>query len=278
MCTGQKPTCKDDGSPWQPSDPWGANEPQPLDFRAALMMIKADWGEFHSSLAFPTWQVVENPCPKCLASKRTWDSFDGLSPIWIPWEKKTLALYLQECSRREIIVTVTCTQELVRICGAMRFDARKQGVHGRALICDLPGICGVNLKKNDRLEPSLDVPDVGSVQECIHFPLTLVFWRMSKDEATRHRNPLFNERAHIGPEQLAPDELHTMHLGNFQAYILTVYWALWNADCYSLGTDGDSYDVAFGVRAGNDLEKFYRESRRQKWHKREMRFRILTSR
>jgi len=60
---------------------------------------------------------------------------------------------------------------------------------------------------------------------------------------TRHRNPLFSRRSHIGPESLCGDELHTLHLGVFADFVLAVLWCCLNNDVWSLRRPGEAEDA-----------------------------------
>ena len=62
--------------------------------------------------------------------------------------------------------------------------------------------------------------------------LELVFWSTAPQGFTRHRDPIFGAKTGLGPQDLCIDEMHTMHLGVFQAYAATVSWQMLRNDVY----------------------------------------------
>ena len=91
----------------------------------------------------------------------------------------------------------------------MRYDKRKTGFKGLCLTENVL-INNVQLKENDRLEPSETLPDVGAIFDDIDkFPIDVTFWRSSLETLTRHRNPIFDQEIGITPQRsLTADVLH----------------------------------------------------------------------
>ena len=106
-------------------------------------------------------------------------------------------MYFNACDRCELIVQINDVAERDDVNGYLRFDARAKGSKGRCLTRDIT-INGVELKLDDRLEPCDQLHDVGALIDVDRFPLTITFWRTSREDMTRHRNPLFDRelRAH----------------------------------------------------------------------------------
>eukprot|EP00969_Alexandrium_andersonii_P014968 654255-Alexandrium_andersonii.AAC.1 len=73
---------------------------------------------------------------------------EGLSPLTFPHELKDQAYYEASCQACEVEVTLSKTEHS-KVRGALAYDLRKDGSHGRALKVDVCGVC-----KGDRLEPS----------------------------------------------------------------------------------------------------------------------------
>eukprot|EP00969_Alexandrium_andersonii_P245530 10850648-Alexandrium_andersonii.AAC.1 len=61
--------------------------------------------------------------------------------------------------------------------GALGYDHRKDGSHGRALRVALPG----GLRAGDRIEPSALVPDVGEGFDRMQCPGRVSLWRPSSE-------------------------------------------------------------------------------------------------
>ena len=72
---------------------------------------------------------------------------DGLSPVAFPHELKTKETYRDHCERAEVRVTVRTAAERKRLRANLWLDARKQGLHGRAVVADMPEFA---LEKGDR--------------------------------------------------------------------------------------------------------------------------------
>ena len=83
---------------------------------------------------------------------------------------------------------------------------------------------------------------------------------------TRHRNPLFSRRTHVLPTTICVDEMHALHLGVFQDYVLEVLWTCIDNDVWSLRSPQDSKE-AFEIRSCHRLRMelfgWYRDERQR---------------
>lgn len=95
----------------------------------------------------------------------------------------------------------------------------------------------------------------------------------------KHRCPLWSRRAHLSPELICVDELHTLHSGEFQHYTLHVMWECINYDV--LGIRGnkpqDQYhqDVVAVIRG--DMQTFYRQMKTEHPDKRVYEIAVFSS-
>ena len=155
-------------------------------------MLKGDWAEFANTLGFPSWASNLFPCIFCHATKDVMLDFVGESLRKPKFKDVTQEDYdeaVQTCEQKRRITKLQHSQ----IRAALRYDKRKttNSGRGRCLAVDLPEL---QLKKGDRLEPSISTPDIGTGFDQMpleSFPLEVVFWRLSVESITRHSNPLF---------------------------------------------------------------------------------------
>ena len=171
---------------------------------------------------------------------------DGVTPTSLPWGLKSFGDYERECEAHEVSVVLESASDLHLVLGALAYDKKKTGPCGRALQRDLPSL---HLLRFDRLEPTPALTDVSKLDAVTVFPFRVVFWRAPRNSGwTRHRNPLFSRRTHVGPELICVDELHTMYLGVFQAYVLAVLWQLLENDAWAVG-EGLTEEAALATSA-----------------------------
>jgi hypothetical protein len=237
---------------------------QSLGFRAATVCVKGDWAEYAHTFGLPQWSSHQHPCFACFCTGGSDGNMAvtaGISSQSTPWVKKTFADYNAACSRCEHRVHVQTVSQLRRLLAVLIYDKRKVGSSGRALIVDFPEL---NLEKGWRLAPSAELHDVGLLdRRCDCFPqggFFLLFWDPTKQSMSKNRNPLFSESTCLGPEQFCADELHTMHLGVFQSYILRVLWLLIQEDVWhtARGLPEDAAIETCVLRLRNDLYQWYR--------------------
>ena len=233
LVSGMYPATRHDG-PWEDGSVGKQFSCQPLGFKAVPVLFKGDWAEFAGTLGFRSWAHHGHPCFRCFATGGpvgTIKQSAGLSAIEEPWATKTMTAYEQACSACEVKVQVNNRLDMNLVVGNLQYDKRRAGSCGRALIADVPRF---RLCKGDRLEPSISVPDIAAVELCTDYPIELTFWRVANESLTRHRCPIFSRRSCILPEILCVDELHTMHLGCFQDYVLAVFWHALECDVWDV--------------------------------------------
>ena len=256
---GRVPLTRHDGSAWGPTDSLQAG--MDLGFRAAVTIIKGDWAEFSTTLGFRSWQHYGHPCHRCFATGGPGgdlQSWSGLSVISDAHRAKTWEDWDNACSAVERDVTVNSQADLDMILGATWFDKRHQkGSRGRAMKHDLRAF---GLKKNDRMATTETVQDYCAVDDVKTFPLVLRFWRVPEETMCRFRCPLFTKRSFLHPGLCCVDELHTMHLGVFEEYIIAVLWGcvdsdIWNARAVLAHID--SYRIDCGMRLRSMLMTWY---------------------
>ena len=208
--SGKYPSRRHDGRPLQHN---AALADTDLGFKGVVILIKADWAEFAGPLGFRSWGHYGHPCFNCFAKGGPAGYFrrhDNLSVLRFPFVMKKFIDYLRACEEAEVVVEIGNAEALKLVTRHLHEDRRKSGSSGRALKED---ILVLGLRKGDRLEPDAVNRDVFAIDASTSFPMTLVFWRVSAEGLTRHRNPMFSARSYITPELSCSDELHSMHLG-----------------------------------------------------------------
>jgi hypothetical protein len=209
---------------------------------------------------FRSWGHYGHPCFSCCATggdAGNLQDFDGASLLGLPWQSKTWELYDAACTATEHIFTIHTQADLQHLLGCLHYDKRSRGGRGRVLRID-----AFTLKRGDRLEPSVVLPDVGLLDDKVvpAAGLQLTFWRVNDQTAVVHRNPMFGPLTMLSPQALAVDEMHCLHLGVFQVYILTVIWASIDANAWGVG-DGlsdDALGAASALRIRHDLSLWYK--------------------
>ena len=142
---------------------------------------------------------------------------------------RTLQAYEAACARFESAVVLDGA-DIIRVRAALECDVRAHGAKGRAIVADIPLL---GLRKNMRLEPTIEHPDVSDIDTATG-PYTAVFLDSTAQSATRHRNPLFYTRSMITPESTAIDWLHCLSLGCVQHFLAYFYWAMFGANAWSV--------------------------------------------
>ena len=77
----------------------------------------------------------------------------GISPVCLPWRINEPVGYETACRTCETRVVVNTNQELLAVAGALEYDVRKQGFHGRVLKRPVTGSivpCAPGQRKNAR--------------------------------------------------------------------------------------------------------------------------------
>ena len=117
-------------------------------------------------------------------------------------------MYDSACTASGVDVEIPSREVHAQIRGALFFDRRQSGSHGRSLLVDIL-VGAVWLLKGDRLEPSEFLDDVFAFDGIRHFPAWVRFWRPSAQTVSLHRNQLFRVKG-FGIRRLVPDILHCL--------------------------------------------------------------------
>jgi hypothetical protein len=152
------------------------------------------------------------------------------------WPEVEQTEYDAACDSCEVWVTLRTKEEHTSVRAVLKFDQRKQGAHGRALQKDIPSL---GLLAEDRLEPHPGMPDVADFDSLNSFPVRVLFWRVSEQTRTRHRNPLFWPQTGVTTDALAIDILHTLHLGVILYFSSEVVWALLLGNIFGIAGGAD---------------------------------------
>ena len=188
----------------------------------------------------------------------TRENIVAVSPMEeLPWHENTEEDFENSISRCDIKVEITAASQ-TQIKDLLYYDKKANGALGRALIRDIPQL---GLLKDDRLEPSANLPDVGKFGSLEDLPVEITFWRVSNQLLVYHRNPLMS--AELGVTySLSPaiDCLHTLYLGPFKVYCMLVLWSLLNARVWGSVqlTVAEGLQLAVHMLRG-DLWAWYKE-------------------
>ena len=128
------------------------------------------------------------------------------------WTLNTDQDYQDACSRCEIHVVLDERAHRVVLATLAIVPAK-----GTVLTADIPFL---DLLKWDRLEPSMGLLDVQCLCDASRFPFPCVFWRLSLETNTRHRNPLLMAIGVSPTDSLTVDTLHTHTLLGQHAGVL----------------------------------------------------------
>lgn len=235
---GCYPSCRHDSCEWLPCDELRESlAGKPLGLRGALVQIKADWCEFGNSLGFVKWMHTNKPCPFCDCPKanlystiKHWTILDDAAEVSTP------TTYEAECARCEIRVNLS-RDDHQEVLAALVYNKKSGSVltgTGRCLCRDLPRL---GLQKNDRLEPSESLMDIGQFEHVSEWPFLALVWRQRDDVSVLHRVPCFVPELGCTIDSICVDALHTMNLGVFQRYCLHSMWALVSANAWDIGAN-----------------------------------------
>ncbi len=244
MAEGVFPRFRPDGSPWVAAD--GARftmAGQPLAARGALVMVKGDWAEFAQTFGFASWASTLAPCMACKCTATTMYDVTRVSLLSLPWSSVTSADYDLACSACERHVVVSAPQHRT-LRAILRYDKRRSGAGGRALLDDFPAL---GLLKGDRLEPTPSLPDIGAFDSITTFPCPLLFWRKANETRARRRNPLLDDNLGIGIAIFCFDTLHTLNLGSAKSWRREAIWRMIESDIWQLGDVTQEERLALSV-------------------------------
>ena len=240
------PSDRHDSSAWLKSDKKrAALSGKAIGGKCACIYIKGDWMEFATTMALTTWMDATRPCYECNAFGEWMYCTDDIELDGLPWALNDEDDYFLACKRCEHSVQLLGCNDVEKIMQFLKYDKRKDGAHGMALVRDL-SINGVELKANDRLEPSASLTDVGALESIEKFPATIIFWRSSADTITRHRNPIFDKELGVTTNRsLTVDVLHSFYLGVLNVWARTAIWQLILSGIYGqLGTKDENMAAA----------------------------------
>ena len=224
-----------------------------MGFIGALVQIRGDWAEYAHSFGLPTWSDSRHPCFFC---KGSLENCIGLlreaSPAGLPWMLKAESDYDEACAARAHHKVLT-REQWASVTATLYYDKRDAGSRGRALMYDLPDL---ELQRDDSLEPSPRLMDVGDFELATEFPLPVVFWRRSAETGTKHRSPLLDPTLGISFLLFMVDTLHTLALGVYKNFADHAFWAC---------LDAPIYDVVGIYGAGERNQIVTQRSRHELW-------------
>ena len=255
---GQHPDARYDG-PWEDGvdDVRKSKSNQAFVFLCCLMYIKGDWMELGVTIGLPTWQDALRPCWGCNCFLQNMFTVRDLSFENLVWAINEDEDYFQACSRCELIVILRGEEDKKSILRYLRYDKRKDGARGRALVRDVL-VNGVSLKANDRAEPSRQLIDVGALDNVATYPLEITFWRPSQETLTRRRNPIFDPELGVTPKRcLVADVLHAVFLGILLIWCRVSIWSLILGGAYGYSGVNHEHIVAAILVVRSSLMRFY---------------------
>ena len=256
LSKGLMPATRHDGSPWGDAD--SSYKPGASLIKAALVSIKADWGEIVNTLGFVGWGALLHPCYCCCATKDDLDKLGDFSALDEPFAATTQAQYDAACAACETTCYVDSELKRARLKGLLIDDVRPRGGHGRCLIADF----GDTLLKGDRLEPGADLWDVRDF-DVRPIPFTCLFWRTANESLCKHRCPLFSHVTSVTLNTIMIDVLHTFYLhGVYGKYIAHVFYELLIGDAWRVGGADEQAKLKAGIhRLRADLFVWYATQR-----------------
>ena len=196
-----------------------------LGFVGLLFDILGDWKEFANSWGFPNWQAYF-PCFLCAVPKML-----QLNPH-IEVRPRKNEEYEEHCAECEIFINVPSAQVQLEIRFKLQSDSTRKGF---CLQADVSTV-RPRLLKNDRLEPTMDFPDVCAIDLTKEpfKPFVLKFWRAKAPRGTivHHRNPILSSVLGVGYDNFAVDVLHCKHLGVYLAWITRCLHLLFGLDAF----------------------------------------------
>ena len=152
---------------------------------------------------------------------------------------------------------IRSNRHLQLLLGSLVYDKRRNGAAGRVVSQDVPEL---GVRKGWRLEANEACPDPGQLDHLSVPPggLRLLLWGTKVQTMAKHRNPIFARSLGVTPERLCTDELHALHLGVFQVYILEVLWRMVEANVYAVpATDQETLLELTCLRIKVELDQWY---------------------
>jgi len=226
------------------------------------LFTKGDWASFAHDFGLPSWASNVNPCCWCMCTREDWyDLIDAIANLIddLPWPTFTTQDYkdaIEACENYVHINDLACHNRLI---AHLHFDQRRshESSMGRCLKSHLPEF---GLLAGDRLEPSREVPDVHKFDAQRNYPFIAVFWRRSRETATRHRNPFL---LFASVCSMVPDMLHVVFLGIAQNYLGASLWVIIDANVWRFPhLTRDEFEVRSVGRLRDELMTWYASRRR----------------
>ena len=151
-----------------------------------------------------------------------------VNPLRHPFHVNTQADYDATCSRCEIWVTVTSDNHAA-ILRRLRYDKKLQ--HGSKVRYLTEPVPGLPLCTGGRLEPSPSVPDVGQFDHLNDsaLPKRVLFWRVSGETISHHRNPIFNASIGVTIASIALEHCTPFIWVSFRHSVGMSYGCCWTA-------------------------------------------------
>jgi hypothetical protein len=212
--------------------------------------------EHAAGLGFPSWQDGLRPCFGCNAAGPELYNHDGFGPTTMPFRSNLPGDYEAACRGCEVLVVLDGHWHRV-VLEHLAYDKRQQGSHGRALLQAIPEL---GLARDDRLEPSEALADVGDFDSITTFPIPVVFWRLAAESLTRHRNPIFDPRIGVWPSRtMTVDALHALYASVMKQFCCAAVWFLLLSSLWGqVGTTEESLSIAV-LAMRHSLMVWYRQ-------------------
>ena len=237
MAEGKFIEKRHDNQDWKFNDKHRKELAAKLTIICAVLYIKGDWVEYSISLGMPTHNETSRPCFGCNCNKQNMHEVADLGPTQEVHRANKEEDYFQAVARCEIEVEILNVNMRNKIWQTLHFYKDRNHPRGFALKEDLPRY---NLRKDDRLEPSEHLRNIGNFRTIEGFPKKVIFWRKSLDTISRRRNPIWNLQTGVTPARsLTSDLLHAMNLGVIKGFNGITLWVLLKAEVWGTGQSHD---------------------------------------
>lgn len=267
MSTGIYPARGPGGRDWRPDEDESRSAlgGLPLCYIGAVVAVKGDWAEYAHTLGMPSWASALHPCPWCRCTKASMSQDATLTALNFPWPLKTHRDYDAACRAAEVAVVIRTVADRRLLVACLEYDARKDGARGRRVTENLNRF---GLQAGDRLEPTVEMPDVSLLDKTKSFPIHLTFWRRTDQTVTLHRNPIFDDALGITISSLLVDNLHCFYLGVLKDFSTHAFWEMLHADCWEVGGHRtlDERVLLTTRLVSGELTAFYDQWQRERPH------------
>ena len=204
--------------------------------KGAVVRLKHDLKELSTTYAFPDTSSHAAMCPCCCHTGTNFQDFENFSAMSMPFATKTDVMLSEASAACEIVSPVLDWDAFLQVRAALRSLLPIDGPRGRALIINLDHF---NLRANDRLEPTPNLPDVYAIDgwdKDSYIPQSFLFWRRSCETYTRHRSPLLDPTLGITMARCnCIDFLHTFSKGIFQFFCADFFHMFFTNDVLQTG-------------------------------------------